>query len=86
MEYTVKGIAELAGVSPRTLRWYDKTGLLKPTRVNEAGYRFYGAAAVDRLQQILFFGNWAFHSPRSSASSTARTSAKRRRCRATFLH
>ena len=54
MEYTVKGIAELAGVSPRTLRWYDKTGLLKPTRVNESGYRFYGAAAVDRLQQILF--------------------------------
>lgn len=60
MEYTVKGIAELAGVSPRTLRWYDKTGLLKPTRVNEAGYRFYGAAAVDRLQQILFFRELGF--------------------------
>lgn len=60
MEYTVKGIAELAGVSPRTLRWYDKTGLLKPTRVNESGYRFYGAAAVDRLQQILFFRELGF--------------------------
>ena len=60
MEYTVKGIAELAGVSPRTLRWYDKTGLLKPTRVSESGYRFYGAAAVDRLQQILFFRELGF--------------------------
>lgn len=60
MEYTVKGLAELACVSPRTLRWYDETGLLKPTRVNEAGYRFYGAGAVNRLQQILFFRELGF--------------------------
>ena len=30
MEYTVKALAELAGVTPRTLRWYDQVGLLKP--------------------------------------------------------
>ncbi len=55
MEYTVKTLAELSGVTPRTLRWYDKVGLLKPGRTTEAGYRLYGPAEVDRLQQILFF-------------------------------
>ena len=39
MEYTVKALADLAGVTPRTLRWYDQTGLLKPLRTTEAGYR-----------------------------------------------
>lgn len=60
MEYTVKGLACLAGISPRTLRWYDEIGLLKPTRLNDAGYRFYGTDAVDRLQQILFFRELGF--------------------------
>lgn len=55
MEYTVKALAELAGVTARTLRWYDKLGLLKPGRVTPAGYRLYGPAQVDRLQQILFY-------------------------------
>ncbi len=55
MEYTVKGLAELAGVSARTLRWYDAKGLLRPTRVSEAGYRLYDKQAVVRLQQILFY-------------------------------
>ncbi len=30
MEYTIKKLAELAGVSARTLRYYDEIGLLKP--------------------------------------------------------
>ena len=55
MEYTVKTLAELAGVTPRTLRWYDQKGLLKPRRTTEAGYRLYGPAEVDRLQTILFY-------------------------------
>lgn len=55
MEYTVKELAELSGVTPRTLRWYDKLGLLKPGRTTGAGYRLYGPAEVDRLQQILFY-------------------------------
>lgn len=55
MEYTVKGISELSGVTPRTLRWYDKLGLLKPGRTTGAGYRLYSPAEVDRLQQILFY-------------------------------
>lgn len=55
MEYTVKALAELAGVTPRTLRWYDREGLLKPGRITGAGYRMYGPAEVERLQQILFY-------------------------------
>jgi DNA-binding transcriptional MerR regulator len=55
MEYTVKTLAQLAGVTPRTLRWYDKEGLLKPLRTTDAGYRIYGPEQVDRLQMILFY-------------------------------
>lgn len=55
MEYTVKALAELAGVTPRTLRWYDRKGLLKPRRTTEAGYRLYGPEEVNRLQAILFY-------------------------------
>lgn len=55
MEYTVKELADLAGVSARTLRYYDQIGLLKPARVTESGYRIYGPHEVDLLQQILFY-------------------------------
>lgn len=55
MEYTVKTLAELAGVTSRTLRWYDQKGLLKPRRITEAGYRLYGPQEVNRLQAILFY-------------------------------
>lgn len=55
MEYTVQKLGKLAGVSPRTLRYYDEIDLLKPARINSSGYRIYGAAEVDRLQQILFY-------------------------------
>ena len=37
------------------LRWYDQIGLLKPSRVAESGYRYYGEAEVDRLQDILYY-------------------------------
>ncbi|WP_027627883.1 MerR family transcriptional regulator [Ruminiclostridium cellobioparum] len=55
MEYTVQKLAALAGVSTRTLRYYDEIGILKPARINSSGYRIYGRAEVDRLQQILFY-------------------------------
>lgn len=55
MEYTVKALAEVAGVSRRTLRYYDQIGLLRPVRINSSGYRIYGQAEVDRLQLILFY-------------------------------
>ncbi|KAB5906054.1 MerR family DNA-binding transcriptional regulator, partial [Bifidobacterium adolescentis] len=41
MEYTIKKMAEISGVSPRTLRFYDQIHLLKPSRVTESGYRIY---------------------------------------------
>ncbi|WP_044338938.1 MerR family transcriptional regulator [Rossellomorea aquimaris] len=55
MEYTVKKLGELAGVSTRTLRYYDEIEILKPARTNSSGYRIYGQREVDRLQQILFY-------------------------------
>lgn len=55
MEYTIKKIANLSGVSARTLRFYDEIDLLKPARVNSSGYRIYGQNEVNRLQQILFY-------------------------------
>ncbi|GLX67951.1 MerR family transcriptional regulator [Paenibacillus glycanilyticus] len=55
MEYTVRKLGQLAGISTRTLRYYDEVGLLKPARTNTSGYRIYGQAEVDLLQQILFY-------------------------------
>lgn len=55
MEYTVNKLAKLAGVSSRTLRYYDEIGLLTPKRISSNGYRIYGQKEVDRLQQILFY-------------------------------
>lgn len=55
MEYRIRELSELAGVSARTLRYYDEIGLLKPSRTSEAGYRFYGEKEVECLQQILFY-------------------------------
>lgn len=53
--YTVQQLANLAGVSVRTLHHYDQIGLLKPTSRTAAGYRQYGEDDLLRLQQILFF-------------------------------
>lgn len=55
MEYTIQKLASLAGVSTRTLRYYDEIGILKPARINLSGYRIYGQKEVDTLQQILFY-------------------------------
>lgn len=53
--FTVKQLSRLAGVTPRTLHHYDAIGLLKPARVGENGYRYYGDDSLLRLQQILFY-------------------------------
>lgn len=55
MEYTVQKLGRLAGVSTRTLRYYDEINMLKPARINSSGYRIYGQNEVDQLQQILFY-------------------------------
>jgi len=53
--FTVKQLSKLAGVTPRTLHHYDAIGLLKPSRVGDNGYRYYGEESLLRLQQILFY-------------------------------
>ena len=52
---TVKELSRLAGVSVRTLHHYDGIGLLKPTRVTDAGYRLYDEGALEKLHMILVF-------------------------------
>lgn len=55
MSYTIKEIADLAGVTTRTLRYYDQIGLFGPSGTGENGYRYYDQESLLRLQQILFF-------------------------------
>lgn len=50
---TVGEMSRITGVSIRTMRYYDEKGLLKPTRVTEAGYRLYDESALKRLGQIM---------------------------------
>ena len=57
---TVKEVSRITGVSVRTLHHYDSLGLLKPTRVTEAGYRLYDDEALRRLQSILLLRELQF--------------------------
>lgn len=58
--YTVKKVAELSGVSVRTLRFYDEIGLLKPAFYGDNGYRYYVKEQLLALQQILFYRELGF--------------------------
>lgn len=51
--YSTGQFAKLADVSVRTIRFYDRSGTLKPSYVNENGARFYTDSDLVRLQQIL---------------------------------
>lgn len=55
MSYTIKQLADLVGISTRTLRYYDQINLLTPATTNEAGYRLYGPQQVRRLRQIMTY-------------------------------
>ena len=56
MKMSVKEIAELTGVSVRTLHYYDEINLLKPAEIDKNnGYRFYDRTALERMQEILFY-------------------------------
>lgn len=55
MDYSIRELSEMAGISARTLRYYDKIGLLKPADTRKSGYRYYGEYEVELLQQILFY-------------------------------
>lgn len=60
MRLSVSEAARLTGVSVRTLHYYDEIGLLHPSEVTPAGYRYYGDDALKILQQILFFRELGF--------------------------
>ena len=57
---TVNDVSKLTGVSVRTLQYYDRIGLLKPSAYTESGYRLYDDTALERLQQILLFKELEF--------------------------
>jgi DNA-binding transcriptional MerR regulator len=53
--YSIKEIADLAGVTTRTLRYYDQLEILEPAAIGNNGYRYYDRSNLLRLQQVLFY-------------------------------
>ncbi|SDN65077.1 MerR family transcriptional regulator [Alkalicoccus daliensis] len=60
MKLKVKEVAELVGISVRTLHYYDQVQLLSPAKTSSSGYRLYAEADLEKLQQILFFKELGF--------------------------
>ncbi|HKA69780.1 MAG TPA: MerR family transcriptional regulator [Actinomycetes bacterium] len=60
MSYPVGKVAELAGVTVRTLHHYDEIGLLSPSERSASGYRRYEDTDLERLQQILYYRELGF--------------------------
>lgn len=71
MEWTVKQLAERAGISGRTLRHYHHIGLLEPDRIGPNSYRYYGSDAVGRLQRILLLRDTGMALPEIAAALSA---------------
>jgi DNA-binding transcriptional MerR regulator len=57
---TVGRVAELAGVTVRTLHHYDEIGLARPSARTAAGYRAYSADDVERLREVLAYRRLGF--------------------------
>lgn len=57
---TVNEVSKLTGVSIRALQYYDKIGLLKPSKYTESGYRLYDDTVLEMLQQILLLRELEF--------------------------
>ncbi|MFC9706649.1 MerR family transcriptional regulator [Paenibacillus sp. NPDC056933] len=58
--FTVKDIIQITGITKRALHYYDRTGLLKPSKVEDNGYRYYDQEALGNLQMILLFKEMNF--------------------------
>ncbi|WP_315370772.1 MerR family transcriptional regulator [Paenibacillus xylanexedens] len=58
--FTVKNIIQITGITKRALHYYDKTDLLKPSKVEDNGYRYYDQEALGNLQMILLFKEMNF--------------------------
>ncbi len=61
MNYKVKEVAQLVGISVRTLHHYHQIGLLTPSSITSSGYRLYDDGDLERLQQVLFFKELDFN-------------------------
>lgn len=57
---TIHEVAQLSGITVRTLQYYDKINLLKPTNHTKSGYRLYSADDLYILQKILIYKNLGF--------------------------
>ncbi|MBD2867369.1 MerR family transcriptional regulator [Paenibacillus arenilitoris] len=51
---TVNDIVQITGITGRTLHYYDRIHLFKPTHLTEKGYRLYDRSSLEKLQTILF--------------------------------
>jgi DNA-binding transcriptional MerR regulator len=58
--FTVNEVSKIAGISVRTLQYYDKIGLLPPSGFTDSGYRLYNEASLEKLQTILLFRELEF--------------------------
>ena len=58
--FTVNEVSKIAGISIRTLQYYDKIGLLPPSGFTDSGYRLYDENSLERLQTILLFRELEF--------------------------
>lgn len=76
--YSVGEFASLTGVTVRTLYHYESLGLLHPRRLPN-GYRQYGRADVDRMQQILILRELGWGSRTSRGTWTCRRHSGARR-------
>ncbi|WP_294358034.1 MerR family transcriptional regulator [uncultured Clostridium sp.] len=56
----INDVAKLTGITVRTLHYYDEIGLLKPSKITDAGYRIYDEKNLETLQQILLFREMNF--------------------------
>jgi DNA-binding transcriptional MerR regulator len=54
MSFKIGEVAEMFDISTKTLRIYDRIGLLKPSSIDsESGYRYYSPNQISRLEVIL---------------------------------
>ncbi len=54
MELSISETSKITNLSIRTLRYYDEIDLIKPSKITDAGYRYYDEKSLEKLQEILF--------------------------------
>ena len=58
--YTVNKVSQLTDVTIKTLHYYQKIGLLIPTKIGVNNYRYYSVDDIKRLQEILVYRTMNF--------------------------